>query len=237
MTAELVDQLVEYEIGREFSRINRSSTRYTGFLAVPAAFGERLRESRSALRGIAEQWLFVLYATHIITHSVPCNCKLALLECECESRFLRPPCVPVLAGPPRPKRPKAGRVLAKRSLYSGPVPHWWRAAQYDDDPIIRSHNKSARVGMKGFYAGTKGVWRNNNAVIYPEQDNRASTRDRDKTARDGEKALQKPYDDPSGTPKSFAIRSDVEPDNDDGVMRIGKRVVEDGVIVPGGEED
>ena len=85
--------------------------------------------------------------------------------------------------------------------------------------------------MKGFYAGTRGVWRNDNAEFYPEQDDRASTHDWNKTAREGEKVLQKPYDDPTGMPKSWAIRTDAEPDNQDGVTHLGNRV-EEGVIVP-----
>jgi hypothetical protein len=84
--------------------------------------------------------------------------------------------------------------------------------------------------MKGFHAGSRGVWRNNNAEFYPEQDSRASTRDWNKTARQGEKGLNKPYDNPEGTPKSWSNPSDVEPDNEDGIKRIGKGVIEEGVI-------
>jgi hypothetical protein len=47
----------------------------------------------------------------------------------------------VLDTPPKPKGPRAGKVLAKRTLYSEPMPRWWRSNRYDDDPIIRSHNK------------------------------------------------------------------------------------------------
>jgi hypothetical protein len=104
-----------------------------------------------------------------------------------------------------------------------------RAARYDDDPIIRSHGKSASVGMKGFYAGRKEVWQSN-STLYPEQDTRASTRDWEKTARQGEKALHKPYDNPRGTPKSWAIRTDVEPDNEDGLTRLGNRIIERGSL-------
>jgi len=62
-------------------------------------------------------------------------------------------------------------------------------------------------------------------------------RDREKTARQGEKALHKPYDNPRGTPKSWAIRTDVEPDSEDGVTRLGNRIIEEGVIVPPENDD
>jgi hypothetical protein len=64
-------------------------------------------------------------------------------------------------------------------------------------------------------------------------------RDSDRTEREGEKALQKPYDSPLGTPKSFAIRTDVEPDDKTGVKRLGNRTIEEGTIEPpeGGAED
>ena len=67
---------------------------------------------------------------------------------------------------------------------------------------------------------------------FPDQDDRPQTRDRDKAARDGEKALQKPYDHQQGTPKSSSNPSDAEPDNEDGIKRIGKRVIEEGKVEP-----
>jgi hypothetical protein len=126
-------------------------------------------------------------------------------------------------------------------LLSNRKPRWWSEKKYndrgDDDPIIRSHEKSASVGMNGFYAGTRGVWQNNNAESYPEQDNRASTRDWDKTARESERALQKPYDNPRGTPKSWSNPAEAEPDSEDGVTRLGNRIIEEGVIVPPENDD
>jgi hypothetical protein len=55
VTAELVDHLVAYEVRREYQRNGE----------VPPEFEERLRGCRRALRGVAEQWLFMTYATHI----------------------------------------------------------------------------------------------------------------------------------------------------------------------------
>ena len=163
---------------------------------------------------------------------VACNCRLALPECDCLSRFRPKPGTGVLNAPPIPARPRGKRPLVKRDLYSGSKQRWWTTPRYDDDPVIRSHDKSAGVGMKGFYAGTKGVWCNDRAEYFPEQDDRASTRDSNKTARQGEKELTKPYDNPEGTPKSWSNPSDVEPDSEDGITRIGRRVVEDGTIEP-----
>ena len=163
---------------------------------------------------------------------VACNCKLALPECDCPSRFRPPPGEPKPAAWPRGERP-----LVKRDLISKRKPRWWGEKKYnnhgDDDPIIRSHGRSAREGMKGRHAGSdKGVWQNNNAEYFPDQDDRPQTRDRDKAARDGEKALQKPYDHQQGTPKSWSNPSDAEPDNEDGIKRIGKRVIEEGKVEP-----
>src|SRR6185369_11749033 len=102
-----------------------------------------------------------------------------------------------------------------------------------DDATIRSHDKSASVGMKGFHAGSsKGVWKNDNAIYYPEQDNRPTTRDWNRTARQGERALQRPYDNPEGTPKSWNNPADADPDNDDHIKRIGGRVIEETIIDP-----
>jgi hypothetical protein len=86
--------------------------------------------------------------------------------------------------------------------------------------------------MKGFDAGGRGVWKNDKAIYYPEHDDRASTRDWNRTAREGEKALQKPYDDPTGTPKSWSNPSDVAPHREDTVTRLGKRLIEETVIEP-----
>jgi hypothetical protein len=170
-----------------------------------AKFADGLRHDRAFLRKTAEEVLSQWYASYVPNPPWhPSNCKLALPECECLTRFKVEPGVGVLEGPPKPKRPKAGKVLAKRELYSGPKPRWWRNPRYDDDPVIRSHDKSAGVGMKGFDAGGRGVWKNDKAIYYPEHDDRASTRDWNRTAREGEKALQKPYDDPTGTPKSWS---------------------------------
>jgi hypothetical protein len=206
----------------------------------PAWFVENIRANKPALVRAAETCLHRFYMSYDFvpdppTH--PCNCKLALPACECLSRFKVEPGGGVLEGPPKPKRPKAGKVLAKRDLYSGPKPRWWRNPRHDDDPVIRSHDKSAGVGMKGFYAGGRGVWKNDKAIYYLEQDNRASTRDWNRTAREGEKGLQKPYDDPTGTPKSWSNPSDVAPDSEDTIIRLGNRVIEEGKIEPPTDKD
>jgi hypothetical protein len=196
-----------------------------------AKFAEGLRHHRPFLRKMAEEVLCQWYAAYVPEPPWrPCNCKLALPKCECLTQFKVEPVVGILEGPPKPKRPKAGKVLAKRDLYSGPKPRWWRNPRYDDDPIIRSHDKSASVGMEGFGAGGPGVWKIDNAEYFPEQDNRASTRDWNRSAREGEKALQKPYDDPTGIPKSWSNPSDVAPASEDTISRLGKRVIEDGKI-------
>jgi hypothetical protein len=52
------------------------------------------------------------------------------------------------------------------------------------------------------------------------------------SAQQGERALQTPYDDRRGTPKSWTNPADAEPDNEDGIKRLGKRVIEEGVIEP-----
>jgi hypothetical protein len=87
--------------------------------------------------------------------------------------------------------------------------------------------------MKGQHAGSdRGVWRNEKAEYFPEQDDRPTSRDWNRTAQEGEKALQKPYDNPEGTPKSWSNPADAEPDNEDGIKRIGRRVIEEGEIEP-----
>jgi hypothetical protein len=86
--------------------------------------------------------------------------------------------------------------------------HWHK---YDDE-IIRSHARSANEGKRGRFAGTRGERRIENAEYYPHADDRASTRDWNKTAREGEKAIEKPYDATTGTPKSWSNPVDAEPD-------------------------
>ena len=199
-----------------------------------ARFADGLQLDRPFLRKTAERVLVQWYAGYVPSPPWrPCNCKLKLPECECLTRFKVEPGGGVLEGPPKSPRPTARKVLAKRDLYSGPKPRWWRNPRYDDDPVIRSHDRSAGEGMNGFDAGGGGgVWMNDKAIYYPEQDDRASTRDWNRTAREGEKALQKPYDDPTGIPKSWSNPSDVAPDSEDGITRIGRRVVEEGTIEP-----
>jgi hypothetical protein len=205
---------------------------------TPEEFKEEFLQNRGELTRAAERYLSRFSNSYVPNLPwVACNCKLALPECDCLSRFRPKPGAGVLKAPPKPERPRGKRPLVKRDLYSGSKQRWWTTPRYDDDPIIRSHDKSASVGMKGFYAGTKGVWWNDKAEYFPEQDDRASTRDRNKTARQGEKELTKPYDNPEGTPKSWSNPSDVEPDNEDGIKRIGKRLIEETVIAPPDEED
>ena len=105
-----------------------------------AKFAEGRRHDRKFLRKAAEKALTQFYSGFVFDPPrFPCNCKLALPACDCISRF-KPRKVPgVLPCPAKPKSPKAGKVLAKRSLYSAPVPRWWRNPRRDDDPVIRSH--------------------------------------------------------------------------------------------------
>jgi hypothetical protein len=140
-----------------------------------------------------------------------------------------------LAAPPPPQRPWGGKPLGNNELYSGRKKRWWddkrfSGAKKNDDQIIRSHDKSASVGMRGFDAGAKGAWVNPNAEYHPEQDDRAWTRASNRTAREGEKEVQKPYDDPMGTPKSWSNPSDAAPDDELGIRRLGRRLVEEGEI-------
>ena len=256
MTAELVDYLVAFAVHNEYARINDSrhgadtdfldlpsgvtlrafpdyrdfekrQREHVGFLDVPPEFAERLRESRGALRQVAEQWLSYKYLS--FTHDpppVPCRCEARLPECECMSRFIFGLDVVGEMGrhaAPRPRRPIPEKPLSRKDLLPNKVGGWWRNPRYDDDPIVRSHKGTASAGMKGFDAAAKGGWRSSN----PEQDDRPSTRDANRTAREGEKELEKPYDNPRGTPKSWANRSDAEPEND----------LEDGTITPPKEEE
>jgi hypothetical protein len=208
-----------------------------------AKFAEGLRDNRDFLHRTAEAILYKWYFAYDYDQKpVLCNCKLALLTCDCLWGPKRDPAPGALAAPPKPKRPRAGKVLVKRELYSGPKPKWWSEAHYSgskkhDDSIIRSHDKSAGVGMKGFHAGTKDVWRNNNAEFYPEHDSRPSARDWSKTAGQGEAALQKFYDDPEGTPKSWSNPSDVEPATEAGIVPKGRRFIEESVIEPSKKDE
>jgi hypothetical protein len=208
-----------------------------------AEFAERLRDDRHYLCKTAERILFQWYAGYVFNpKSYPCHCKLALPECDCISRFKPSKAPGALPIPLKPKRPKAGKVLAKRNLFSGKQPGWWREKRYSgsrrhDDEITRAHDKAAGVGMQGFYAGGKGVWKNDQAEYFPDRDDRASTRDLNKTAKQGERELQKPYNDPLGTSRSWNNPSDIEPDNDKGIFRIGRRVIEEGTIDPPKHED
>jgi hypothetical protein len=177
--------------------------------------------------------------------SVPCNCKERLPECVCLHRFRHKSYRCALEEPPlEEEEPRwRGKPLVSNKLFSGRKERWWGERRFsgskrNDDETIRSHDKSASVGMKGFHAGSdRGVWKNDNAAYYPEQDDRASTRDRDSAAGEGEKALQKPFDDPEGTPKSWSNPSDADPDNDDHISRIGCREIEETLIEPKEEGD
>ena len=208
-------------------------------IRTPEEFEEEFLQNRGELTRAAERYLRSFCNSYVPNLPwVACHCKLALPECDCLSRFRPKPGTGVLKAPSKPERPRGKRPLVKRDLYSGSKQRWWRNPKYDDDPIIRSHDRSAGEGMNGFDAGGgAGVWMNDKAIYYPEQDDRASTRDWNRTAREGEKALQKPYDDPTGIPKSWSNPSDVAPDSEDGIKRIGKRVIEETVIEPPHEED
>jgi hypothetical protein len=150
MTPELIDDLIAIEMDREYDRINRESTRDTGFVDVAPEFEQRVRASRRAIKAIAEERLYRWYAGYVFDPPVfPCNCKLALPACDCWSRFKPHQYRGVLPREPRPKMRRAGKVLAKRPLYSESMPRWWRSNRYDDDPIVRSHDKAAQAGMRG----------------------------------------------------------------------------------------
>jgi len=242
METELQD-LVDKQARLRANAWNRMHEDYVSLPEMPDEFANRLRGNRRAIKEFAEAYLCNYYLSHIPEPpSFPCNCKLALPECDCLSRFRHKVYEGALDGPPKPKRPQAGKVIQKKSLYSEKQPRWWRDGRYStskrhDTDTIKSHDKSASVGMKGFHAGTKGVWRTENAVYYPERDDRASTRDWNKTAREGERALQRPYDDVEGTPKSWSNPSDADPDNDDHITRIGRRVIEETLIEPKRERE
>jgi hypothetical protein len=201
-----------------------------------AEFVERLRNNRGFLHRQAEASLIDFYSGYIFDQEpVPCGCKLMLPECDCLSRFRSKPAPGALAAPPPPQRPWGGKPLVNNELYSGRKKRWWddkrfSGAKKNDDQIIRSHDKSASVGMRGFDAGAKGAWVNPNAEYHPEQDDRAWTRASNRTAREGEKEVQKPYDDPMGTPKSWSNPSDAAPDDELGIRRLGRRLVEEGEI-------
>jgi hypothetical protein len=206
---------------------------------VDPEFVERLRGDRNELKRIAEIYLHQFYTTFVPDlSSVPCNCKERLPECVCLHRFRHKSYRCALQEPPLKEEPRwRGKPLVSNKLYSGRSERWWSERRFsgskrNDDETIRSHDKSAGVGMKGFDAGSRGVWKNDNAAYHPEQDDRASTRDRDRAAREGEKALQNPYDDLEGTPKSWSNPADAEPDYDCVESKIGNRVMEEGVIEP-----
>jgi hypothetical protein len=208
-----------------------------------AKFAKGLLENRHFLRRTAEQILFKWYSSYDFSQQpMPCNCNLALAACACAWGPRAKLAAGPLATPPRPARPRAGKLLVRRDLYSGRKPRWWGERNYsgskrNDDEIVRSHDKSASVGMKGFHAGTKGTWKNDQAIYYPEQDDRAWARDWDKTAREGEKALQRPFDDPEGTPKSWSNPADADPGDDKHITRIGTREIEETLIEPAKDKD
>jgi hypothetical protein len=182
---------------------------------VRAQFAQNLQSNRIKLKAVAEAWLYLSYAAWIPDNTRPCDCEHRLPDF-CDNRCGRHPWGPTervglinRVAPPPPARPTA-HTPPKRKVPG------WKWDRGDDDPVIRSHSRSAEVGMRGRFAGTKERHIIPDAEYHPEADERASTRDSEETAREGEKALEKPFDDPTGTPKSWAIRSDVEPDDDKG---------------------
>src|SRR5262249_1210345 len=120
-----------------------------------AEFSKGLRHDRAFLRKMAESALVQWYSSFVFDpprHG--CNCKLALPACDCISRFKPDPRPGILQGPPKPRRPKVKKPIVRGfnatvPLYSAPVPRWWTAQKprYENDPIIRSHDRSASVGM------------------------------------------------------------------------------------------
>jgi hypothetical protein len=91
--------------------------------------------------------------------------------------------------------------------------------------------------MRGRWAGgsgKKGAWHSetNAQEKSHHEDAPPWKRDSQATAREGERALNKPFDDPTGTPKSWGNPNDAEPDCENGIRRIGKRVVEQVEIEP-----
>lgn len=183
---------------------------------------------RKKLERIAEQCLYGLYAGHVFDPPVyPCNCKLALPACDCLERFRPKTAAPVLL----PKNTVPKKPLVKRSLYSGRMPKWWRSEKprNETDPRIRQHEGVARVGMQARWAGGsghRGAWHPepNSYENSHHQEDLPWKRDKDATANEGEKALQRQFDDPMGTLKSWSNPRDAAPDKEpDEVPRIGSR--------------
>ena len=113
---------------------------------TPEDFKEGFLQNRGELTRAAECYLshFCDRCDRYVPNQpwVACNCKAALPECDCPSRDRPPP------GEPKPEAwPRVERPLVKRDLLSNRKPRWWGEKKYnqrgDDDPIIRSHDKSA----------------------------------------------------------------------------------------------
>jgi hypothetical protein len=208
-----------------------------------AEFAERLKLSRGFLRQVAEHTLYWWYSSDLRepNHPAPCVCEAKLAECDCLLRF-RIKDFRYALGAERVRRPHPGRPITSNTLYSGRNKRWWgdrrfSGSKQNDDAAIRSHDKSASVGMEGFYAGGArgGPWRNNDPIRAQPQT--PEKRDRDRMATQAGKVLQKPFDDPEGTPKSWSNPADADPDNDDHVTRIGRRVIEETLIEPKREQE
>jgi hypothetical protein len=191
---------------------------------------------RKRLERIAERCLYGFYSTHVFDPPVfPCTCPLALPNCDCDERFRPKQVAPVR--PPKNTVPK--RPLVKRCLYSKGMPKWWKSEKprNETDPNIRQQEGVATEGMKGRWAGGAG----NRGAFHPEpnsfenshHEDSPQKRDRQATANEGERALQKQFDDPKGTSKSWRNPNDIAPDKEpEQLTRIGTRIVEEVEIEP-----
>jgi hypothetical protein len=200
MDEGIVEQLVRFETERETEKIRRDWCIGRGPRPelVPE-FAERLSEDKTALKHVAENWLFLWYSTYVPNPiKVPCKCMQKLDVCDCWRGWNS--VVPKPTGRPTVrKRPLKEKITTAKGV---------SADTRDYDPIVRSHARVARVGMKGRSAGAKARWVVPNAeaamIRSTEVDPRDSTRDWNATAREAEQEWQRPYDAPTGIPRSWA---------------------------------
>ena len=201
--------------------------RFVRALWLHGKLGSEHEEDRPTIKRAAEALLRDLYfeKTDNTRRTYPCTCRARLEVCDCEFQF----------------RYRGGEVGARH--YTGPknpvagarergtkLPENGRVDRYDNDPVLRQHAAVAREGSRGRYAGARGERIIPHAEFNPHADNRASTRDMNRTAEEAGRELEKPYDSPAGVPKSWAIRGDAEPEKkskDD-----PEKFIDDGVIVP-----
>jgi hypothetical protein len=219
---------------------------------IEQIFIDRLRSNPQALRDVAWETFIRAYQTWLPDPSTA-------YENWDWPALANKPCIGVLDVPrrrlPVARRPHRSSPLTvygrtERAPWSkhkvrGADP---KRASWHDDQIIRTHTKVSREGMRGRSAGS---WQDNEPVYHNDSDDPGANpgnrdygvdarqhdeqevmHDAERTEREGEKALNKPFDDPLGTPKSFAVRTDAMPDNERGVKQLGKRTIEEAHIEP-----